>query len=64
MIAIIGDTDNAASIALHRRYGFVLVGTLHAVGFKLGRWVDTVLMQRALGPGAAAPPGPGQVAAP
>jgi phosphinothricin acetyltransferase len=57
MIAIIGDTDNAASIALHRRHGFGLVGTLHAVGFKLGRWVDTVLMQRALGPGAAAPPG-------
>ena len=57
MIAIIGDTGNAASIALHRRHGFALVGTLHAVGFKLGRWVDTVLMQRALGPGAAAPPG-------
>jgi L-amino acid N-acyltransferase YncA len=56
MIAIIGDTGNAASIALHRRYGFAPVGTLHAVGFKLGRWVDTVLMQRALGPGAAAPP--------
>jgi phosphinothricin acetyltransferase len=57
MIAIIGDTGNAASIALHRRHGFRLVGTLTAVGFKLGRWVDTVLMQRALGPGAAAPPG-------
>jgi L-amino acid N-acyltransferase YncA len=57
MIAIIGDTGNAASIALHRRYGFAPVGTLRAVGFKLGRWVDTVLMQRALGPGAAAPPG-------
>jgi phosphinothricin acetyltransferase len=57
MIAIIGDTGNAASIALHRRHGFALMGTLHAVGFKLGRWVDTVLMQRALGPGAAAPPG-------
>jgi phosphinothricin acetyltransferase len=57
MIAIIGDTGNAASIALHRRRGFDLVGTLHAVGFKLGRWVDTVLMQRVLGPGGAAPPG-------
>lgn len=55
--SIIGDTGNAASIALHLRYGFARVGTLHAVGFKLGRWVDTVLMQRALGPGAAAPPG-------
>lgn len=57
MIAIIGDTGNAASIALHRRHGFALTGTLHAVGFKLGRWVDTVLMQRALGPGAATLPG-------
>jgi phosphinothricin acetyltransferase len=57
MIAIIGDTGNAASIALHRRYGFAPAGTLHAVGFKLGRWVDTVLMQRALGPGAVALPG-------
>jgi L-amino acid N-acyltransferase YncA len=57
MIAIIGDTGNAASIALHRRHGFAPAGTLHAVGFKLGRWVDTVLMQRALGPGSAAPPG-------
>jgi len=59
MIAIIGDTGNVASIALHRRHGFGLVGTLHAVGFKLGRWVDTVLMQRALGPGAATLPGDG-----
>jgi L-amino acid N-acyltransferase YncA len=57
VIAIIGDTGNTASITLHRRHGFALTGTLHAVGFKLGRWVDTVLMQRALGPGAAAPPG-------
>jgi L-amino acid N-acyltransferase YncA len=56
MIAIIGDTGNAASIALHRRHGFAPVGTLHAVGFKLGRWVDTVLMQRPLGPGATALP--------
>jgi phosphinothricin acetyltransferase len=64
MIAIIGDTGNAASIALHRRHGFDLVGTLHAVGFKLGRWVDTVLMQRVLGSGAAAPPGHGEVPAP
>jgi phosphinothricin acetyltransferase len=58
MIAIIGDTGNAASIALHRRHGFDLVGTLGSVGFKLGRWVDTVLMQRALGPGGAIAPGP------
>src|SRR3954468_9206157 len=57
MIAIIGDSGNAASIALHRRYGFAPAGTLHAVGFKLGRWVDTVLMQRTLGPGATTLPG-------
>jgi phosphinothricin acetyltransferase len=49
MVAIIGDSANSGSIALHRRFGFQPVGTLHAVGFKLGRWVDTVIMQRALG---------------
>jgi phosphinothricin acetyltransferase len=58
MIAIIGNSGNAGSIALHRRFGFEPAGTLRAVGFKLGRWVDTVLMQRALGPGAASPPAP------
>jgi L-amino acid N-acyltransferase YncA len=57
MIAIIGDTGNAASIALHLRHGFDRVGTLRSVGFKLGGWVDTVLMQRALGPGGGAAPG-------
>lgn len=56
MLAIIGDSGNAGSIALHRRLGFEPVGTLQAVGFKLGRWVDTVLMQRALGAGQSAPP--------
>ncbi len=49
MIAVIGGSDNAASIALHRRMGFKPVGTLVAVGFKFGRWIDTVQMQRALG---------------
>ena len=48
MIAVIGDSGNQASIGLHERFGFRLAGTLHAVGFKFGRWVDTVLMQRAL----------------
>ena len=51
MLAVIGDSANAGSIALHRRLGFTHVGTFAAVGFKLGRWVDTVLMQRALGAG-------------
>lgn len=52
MIAVIGDSANAASIGVHRRLGFEQVGILTAVGFKFGRWVDSVLMQRALGPGA------------
>jgi len=52
MIAIIGGSENAASIGLHRALGFAEVGTLKSVGFKFGRWLDTVLMQRALGPGA------------
>ncbi len=56
MVAVIGDSGNHASIALHAACGFARVGLLPAVGFKLGRWVDSVLMQRALGDGAAAPP--------
>ena len=56
MLAVIGDSDNAASIALHRRFGFQPVGTLKSVGFKLGRWVDTVLMQRVLGEGGTTAP--------
>jgi phosphinothricin acetyltransferase len=56
MVAVIGNSGNTGSIALHRRHGFRLVGTFEAVGFKLGRWVDTVLMQRALGPGSGTPP--------
>lgn len=51
MIACIGDSANEASIALHRRLGFRLVGTLDSVGWKLGRWVDVVFMQRSLGVG-------------
>jgi len=49
MVAVIGDSGNAASVGLHQRFGFHQVGKLSSVGFKLGRWVDTVLMQRALG---------------
>lgn len=51
MLAVIGDSGNTASIALHRRFGFRAAGTFVSVGFKLGRWVDTVLMQRSLGAG-------------
>jgi phosphinothricin acetyltransferase len=56
MVAVIGDSGNAASIALHGRLGFEPAGSFRSIGFKLGRWVDTVLMQRTLGPGDAAPP--------
>ncbi len=56
MLAIIGDSGNAASIAVHRRAGFYHVGVFPASGFKFGRWVDTVMMQRALGPGGTTQP--------
>jgi phosphinothricin acetyltransferase len=56
MIAVIGDSLQVPSIELHRALGFRLVGTLAAVGFKHGRWLDTVLMQRPLGRGDTAPP--------
>lgn len=56
MVAVIGDSGNAGSIALHVGLGFRPVGTLHAAGFKLGRWVDSVLMQRALGEGSGSLP--------
>jgi L-amino acid N-acyltransferase YncA len=56
MIAVIGDSAQTPSIAVHERAGFTHIGTLRSVGFKHGRWLDTVLMQRALGSGAALPP--------
>ncbi|CAM3498945.1 Phosphinothricin N-acetyltransferase [Bordetella sputigena] len=56
MLAVIGNSRNAGSIALHRRMGFEPVGTLKAVGFKFGQWVDTVLMQRPLGEGCTSAP--------
>jgi L-amino acid N-acyltransferase YncA len=58
MVAVIGDTENAASIGLHRTLGFQMIGTLPAIGFKFGRWIDSVLMQRALGPGQTTLPDP------
>jgi L-amino acid N-acyltransferase YncA len=51
MIAVIGGSDNAASIRLHQALGFRHAGVFQAVGWKFGRWLDTVLMQRALGSG-------------
>jgi len=56
MLAVIGDEANTASRALHARLGFREVGTFRAVGYKHGRWLGTVLMQRALGPGDATEP--------
>ncbi|HUC60420.1 MAG TPA: GNAT family N-acetyltransferase [Alphaproteobacteria bacterium] len=56
MIAAIGDSANEGSIGIHAALGFRMVGPLRSVGFKFGRWVDAVLMQRALGPGGDAPP--------
>jgi phosphinothricin acetyltransferase len=56
MIAIIGGSQNAASIALHSAMGFERAGVLAAVGRKFDRWLDTVLMQRALGAGATTAP--------
>lgn len=55
MLAVIGNSGNAGSLALHRLAGFQTVGTLRSVGFKLGQWVDTVLMQRPLGAGDSMP---------
>ena len=57
MVAVIGDSGNAGSIGLHESLGFRRVGTLEAIGWKHGRWVDSVLMQRALGAGGNTPPG-------
>ena len=56
LVAIIGDRAQAASIGLHASLGFLRAGTLRSVGFKFGRWVDTVMMQRPLGRGDGARP--------
>jgi phosphinothricin acetyltransferase len=56
MIAVIGDSASVSSIALHAHVGFAHIGTLRSVGFKHGRWLDTVLMQRPLGGGDQTPP--------
>ena len=56
MIAVIGDSANAASIALHASLGFVRAGNLRSAGYKFGRWVDSVLMQRPLGLGDGSKP--------
>jgi phosphinothricin acetyltransferase len=56
LVAVIGDSSNQGSIGLHRSLGFQPAGLLPAVGFKHGRWLDVVLMQRALDAGSDSPP--------
>ena len=56
MIAVIGDSANAGSIGMHRACGFQMIGTHPNVGLKFGRWLDTVMMQLALGEGATTIP--------
>jgi phosphinothricin acetyltransferase len=56
MIAVVGNSANTASIRLHEALGFRLAGTLESVGYKHGRWLDSVLLQRALGGGDSTAP--------
>ena len=56
MVAVISGEGSEASVALHQKLGFVHAGNLRTVGFKHGRWIDTILMQRMLGPGGGTPP--------
>lgn len=56
LMAVIGDSENAGSVGLHRAMGFEMVGTVRACGWKFGRWLDIVIMQRALGAGSSSAP--------
>ncbi|HEX2528175.1 MAG TPA: GNAT family N-acetyltransferase [Geminicoccus sp.] len=56
-IAVIGDSENAGSIGLHAALGFEHTGAMRSTGWKFGRWLDVVIMQKELGAGAATPPG-------
>ena len=57
MVAVIGDSANFTSISLHRRAGFKFCGTIHSVGYKLGRWLDSVIMELPLGEADRSQPG-------
>ncbi|ABE45344.1 GCN5-related N-acetyltransferase [Polaromonas sp. JS666] len=57
MVAVVGNSANTGSLRAHEALGFTRVGTLGCIGYKFGQWVDTVLMQRALGDGASSPAG-------
>jgi len=59
MVAVIGDSAQFASIRLHRRAGFTFCGTIHSVGYKFGRWLDSVIMQLPLGEGDKSTPAEG-----
>jgi L-amino acid N-acyltransferase YncA len=56
MVAVIGDSKTYGSIAVHRNAGFTFCGTIHSVGYKFGRWLDSVIMQLPLGDGDKSPP--------
>lgn len=56
VMAVIGDSDNAGSIGVHKALGFEQVGVVQACGWKFGRWLDIVMMQRAIGEGDRTPP--------
>ncbi|MDB5871708.1 MAG: hypothetical protein JWQ07_1150 [Ramlibacter sp.] len=58
LIAVIGDSNNGGSVGVHRALGFAPVGVLKSCGWKFGRWLDVVLMDKALGEGDSTPPGP------
>ena len=56
VLAVIGDSENLGSIGVHRALGFEPTGTMKAAGWKFGRWLDVVIMQKSLGAGAGSPP--------
>jgi L-amino acid N-acyltransferase YncA len=56
VMAVIGDSANAGSIGVHKALGFEQVGIVQACGWKFGRWLDIVMMQRAIGEGDQTPP--------
>lgn len=58
MVAVVGDSAQFGSITLHRRLGFTFCGTIHSVGYKFGRWLDSVIMELPLGEGDRTTPPP------
>lgn len=56
LIAVIGDSNNAGSVGVHRSVGFTDVGILKSCGWKFDRWLDVVMMEKSLGPGDSTPP--------